>query len=153
MARQAISQIEKANGAAGHEADKEAYAKACEAYRPQEAERKSAMEGSAYDVAENDKKYEKMTGEKKFFHDMAKAYQEDTSKKDYVIKASKAALLRGEKKENVAKFIKKFAPQAVFDEARKSVYQNDSYAKYILKNLDHDKSFQTELKNAKAAQR
>ena len=144
---------EQANAVAGHAADKEAYAKACEKYRPQEAERKSAMESSAYDVAENDKKFEKMTGEKKFFHDMAKAYQEDTSKKDYVVKASKAALLRGEKKENVAKFIKKFAPQAAFDEARKSVYHDTSYSKYILEHIDHDKTFKAELKNAKAAQR
>ena len=144
-----FEEAEKANAKAGRDADRAAYHAACEPLHAEATARSSALK--SYDVAANEEKFAKMSSEEKLFHDMAKNLQADPHDRDYVVKAAKDALLRGDKEDAVKKAIKKFAPQSAYDGPRKEILKNDPYPKYIIKEVN--KQYKNELKNAKAAQR
>ena len=80
----------------------------------------------------------------------AKQERKTDIEQDYVAKAAKKALMRGEKPSTVKDLITKYAPQVVWDSAPQlsgdgSKKRNTDYADYVMQGLKNDREFQKKL--------
>lgn len=135
---------------------KEAYHKAVEIQK-QAIEEKKAEQYAPY-MEEFNKRLEAIKAidlskkpssndKKRFIQTMARFYQEDPSRKDYVIKAAKEFTLAGCDEQTLTSLISKAAPEAAKDPAKKG-----TYAHFVSNMIAKDKNFQKELSDVKARQ-
>lgn len=135
---------------------KEAYHKAVEIQK-QAIEEKKAEKYAPY-MEEFNKRLETIKAidlskkpstndKKRFIQTMAKYYQADPSRKDYVIKAAKDFTKAGCDEQTLTGLISKAAPEAAKDPAKKG-----TYAHFVSNMIAKDKTFQKELADAKAQQ-
>lgn len=135
---------------------KEAYHKAVEIQK-QAIEEKKAEKYAPY-MEEFNKRLEAIKAidlskkpssndKKRFIQTMAKFYQEDPSRKDYVIKAAKEFTMAGCDEQTLTGLISKAAPEAAKDPAKKG-----TYAHFVSTMMAKDNTFQKELADAKAQQ-